>query len=165
MNGMSRRLLPLLLAVIVGATPIAREICLMSCAETSAVPAFSAHAHHGTGHSMAGHEMSGHDMGAPDAARQPGTLLRTRMAPGAQHVSAPSCASSASSGVSHCLLAAEWQAAQAQALGTKLVIAAPAFVAHHDEPPGWLTTGALFASRSTSAPASVPLALRTPLRV
>jgi hypothetical protein len=161
---MFRRLFPLLLAMIVGVTPAAREICLMSCGETDTVPAASAHSHHGAGHSMAGHDMSGHDIGAPDAA--PSSAPRhTGLAVGHQHVATPLCEPSVSSGPSPCLHAVEWQGAQAQALATKLVIAAPAFVAHLDEIPFRLTTGVLFASRSTSARASVPLALRTPLRV
>ncbi|HEX5111110.1 MAG TPA: hypothetical protein VFV95_21810 [Vicinamibacterales bacterium] len=45
---MARRLFTLIVAVVVGGGPLARELCQIFCASTSAVPAHT-HAHHANG--------------------------------------------------------------------------------------------------------------------
>lgn len=54
MDWMLHRLVPLALAVVVGATPIAREICQATCAVHQPASTFS-HEHHGSGHTPSGY--------------------------------------------------------------------------------------------------------------
>jgi hypothetical protein len=162
MNWMTRRLIPLVLAVVIGASPIARELCAASCVEEPTASAPSPHAHHGSSHSLAGDEMPSQHMHGSQSQTTPGA--RTARSGGSDEQSLAGCSLSQFIGsASGCLHDGEWQAASAPA--AKLVLEAPAVLAKALEapgPPGTVTSSA----RVGSVPGPpIPLAHGTPLRV
>ena len=173
---MLRRVITLALAVLVGATPIARELCVVSCAApptAAAIP--SAHGQHGGAHAMAGHDMPGHEMPGhempgddvrgQDAAIHATSASRAQVpaAAGSDERAMACCTPGVAIGSSDCAPGGEWQAASAPT--AKLALDAPAVLPRVDgvaDPPGRALSSARVA---LAAHSPVPLALRTPLRV
>jgi hypothetical protein len=159
---MARRLLPFTLALVIGATPIASELCMVFCAESPAASAPSEHAHHGSGHSMAGHEMPADEMDGD----QSQTTHHANMAIEPRSDDQPVVCGTPSFSIgssSACLHGGEEQAVSAPA--EKLALDAPVALPHVAEavgPPG-VTTWLVRATSVTIPP--IPLELRTPLRV
>jgi hypothetical protein len=158
---MLQRLMPLVLALVVGASPIARELCVAACAEPATASAGSRQAHHGAGHSMADHEMPAHHAKAADVPPTPGIEMSASRSSDERDMeicrSGPSIGSSAA-----CHHGGEWQ--PAAALTAKPALSAPAAPRHvaNADPPGLASS----ASRGGSfARPPVSLALHTPLRV
>jgi hypothetical protein len=164
MNWMVRRFIPLVLAVavVIVASPIARELCAASCAEESTASAPSPHAHHGSGHSMAGDEMPSQHMHGAQSQTTP--QAQTSMSGGSDEQSLAGCSLSLSIGsASGCLHDGEWQAASAPS--AKLVLDAPAVLAKALEAPGPPGTVTSFARVGSVPNPPIPLAHGTPLRV
>ena len=158
---MSRRFVPLMLAAIVGLSPMARELCALLCAESLAASP-STHTHRGSEHSKPAHDESPDHMGGHTHASIPPTghsmaalseghgVAGRRSAP---FITSPSA----------CNHLGEWPAAFTSV--TKQALDPPlAFpqVVEGIAPPRSVTWRPWVAS-DLSPP--IPLALRTPLRV
>jgi len=72
---MLQRLLPLVLAMVVGVAPIAREACLTSCADAQATDATPMHCPSMAAHETSGQKLSWHPMDNVDTVGQPSTKL------------------------------------------------------------------------------------------
>lgn len=166
---MVRQLIPLVLAVVIGATPIAHEICEMSCAEPAT--ASSSHAHHGTSGSMPKHEMPGHDrarhqMGSPEVGNEP--------APGHNHGGGSSAVAHSASAASCCRLTVSAalpccghadQSRAVSAAAAKVALDPPAIAPRVLDGTDLIGVVAVVTTIRFVAPAPIPLSLRTPLRV
>jgi hypothetical protein len=140
---MPHRLLSLVLAALIGATPVAREICDLSCAALHAGSSSSAHTNHHQGPSTTGHEMPHHGVEAPAA-----------------DSSAQWSVSPAAHGCRH---EAESQPAS---LAAKVEIPAPTVAPHAADLVVGPVSAAVFSTPARVAGLTpVPIALRTPLRV
>ena len=154
-------MVPLVLVAIIGATPIVREFCRLAC-EGSASGA-SSHARHGDA-AMSHHEMAGHDMGGSQATTAGSTHPdHAEVAPAVdQEHPRVDCCSPAVRPRRDCCDDPEPQVTS--------IVAAKQLV----DPPAVMPQVISSVARSqsvsrfpfeTSARPTVPLALRTPLRV
>lgn len=163
---MLHRLIPLVLAVVVGVTPIVGEICQLSCAEAEA--SSSSQSHHGAGSSSsAHHQMPEHERGRPEASGGQPIAAHDHdgdeSAPEHPRGTAGACGLSLSAVPHRCGHQGKWQAASAPA--AKIMIAAPVVVPEFAAAADLVANEAPFASIGSLAPVPIPLALRTPLRV
>jgi hypothetical protein len=159
---MARRLVPLLLAVIVSISPIARELCGGFCAEPSPESAASPmHDHHGSGHATAEHDMGSHAAEAAKAHSASDTPASLHAKSQGRACCTPTLATVA---VSHCNHDGEWQIVSTP--GTKLALEAPQAVpcvVSDVGPPGAAASRSRLIAITPGSP--IPLDLRTPLRV
>lgn len=137
---MAHRLISLVLVAFIGVTPIAREICELSCAEHHNS---SGHAHHDEGQSMTGHHhMSHHEM-AGEAVPSSQVIL-SAAAHGCRHDTE----------------------AQPVSMTAKLEIAAPALLPRLiDSAAAVPSMAAPHTPVLVAALTPVPIALRRPLRI
>ena len=151
--------MPLVLVVVVGTAPIAREICELSCEEHPA----SGSATHDHDQGMMGHEMRDGAMSVPQTGGgQPNAGYI--QPPGQSHGEGePSCNLSVSPGPQACGHDHESQAESAPP--TPLPMQSPAIVAHVQGLVSPNLQTAPFADGTARSLASIPIALRTPLRV
>jgi hypothetical protein len=171
MKAMRHRLVALLLVTIVGATPLARELCSVSCAEhhpaSASSPPHAHHGSHGSGQAMATHEEPGHRSAqqAPGhPAQAPGVHASGMASPHAAHTTSMACCDSALSiGQQSCAHGTDSQAAAPAA--TASMVDAPAVVAVLVEPPGLSDGVALSTPADSPRRTPTPHSLRTPLRV
>jgi hypothetical protein len=132
------------LAALIGATPLAREICEFSCAQHHTGSTTSEQAHHEHGSSMTDHEMSHHEMETSDAVES-------------------SFHASLSSGIHGCTHKVE---SQPVSITAKLEIGAPALAFHAVDPvPSLLAAHTFAVPLRVAGLTPIPIALRTPLRV
>src|SRR5687768_2674543 len=158
---MVRRLVPLMLVVIVGMSPTARELCGVFCAQPAAAAAPATHGHHGSAHSAVRPEAPAHHVhGRHSHARAD---AETSTAGRSDEPEMPCCALSLSKASTRCIHDDESQAASAAI--TKLVLDPPVALAQvvGDFGPPGLAAAALRVASVASPP--IPLAPRTPLRV
>jgi len=143
---MAHRLIALVLAALVGTTPVARELCDLSCADAHHNGGVGKH-HAGSTGDHAGSTASGHAHHHTDASA----------------TSASSLSPSMSAAVRTCTHEAESLPASITA---KLEVSAPPFVFHGVDPVGGVVSTAAFSTHVPIAGLTpVPIALRTPLRV
>lgn len=154
MNGMVHRLIPVVLALVVGSAPVAREVCEVACTDHHAA-ARSSHVHQdAAGHAMAGHAVATQDMSHAVARDATATTSDAAMACGEVTMASPR---------DRCAHDAAFQVVPAAA--AKLVVHAPAEIPlglDGTRPHAPFTASAAFAA---SAALPAPLALRTPLRI
>jgi hypothetical protein len=165
---MRHRLIALLLATVVGATPLARELCSASCAEHHDASTSAAHAHHLSSDATAQRVTHGHEVPAHQATGHgtPGHEMRGDGVAfsGAPHAAAMACCDSAKSiGQQTCAHGTDGQTAAASA--TTSLVDTPAVVAAVVAPPGIFDPTISLTSIHPISRTPVPLSLRTPLRV
>jgi hypothetical protein len=147
MNWMLRRLIPLVLAVVVGALPMVRDFCQLSCAEAGSAAQSAQPAHHHHSADAAEDQMAG---------RETGALAAGDRTPSADHHSIQ--------GVPHgCTHSESWQAAVSPS--TKLVIAAPTVVSQVVYSAAFDLVDAPLALVDLRPRSPILGSLRTPLRV
>jgi hypothetical protein len=148
---MLQRLFTLVLAVIVGATPIAGEMCRAFCAAHRAAST-SSHPHHDEGHAISlggqtlgsDHHLPRHSIGVPDRSGIPSGELSVRAA------------------AHGCSYGAELQAVSAPA--TK-VLKTSAVVPRVVGPVSPAVADVPFGAGNGRPPGPIPIARRTPLRI
>lgn len=165
MNSMARPVVSFMLAVMVGISPMARELCAVLCAE-SLTASGSTHDHHGSEHSTPARDTSRHHMSAHHtdghsqtplagrksiAARSDGQRLPCRML--GPSIGSPSA----------CIHLGEWQVSSTPVVKQALDPPVPLPpVVEGVGPPDPVTSRPWVAS---AASPPIPLARRTPLRV
>jgi len=160
-NGMLQRWMPIFLVVVVGAAPIAREICEISCAEhPTSASAVQAHDH---SQAMAGHEMANGAMSIPETGASQPNAGDTRFSGHSHHEGESSCNLSLSHGAQACGHDHESQAESAPSVPLPLNV--PAVVAYVQSLALPNPERAPLADGTDRPRASIPIALRTPLRV
>jgi hypothetical protein len=161
---MLRQFILIALVVIIGATPIARAVCLLSC---TAGAATSGHVHGGADTSMSGHAMTGHRMASPASASE---SVSAHLHSGGSFARADSSTSASArcgvkvSAMPHGCGHADLQQVAAAPLA-KLVIGPAALAPHivnEGSPPGGEVP---MAPEVSTARFPIPLSLRRPLRV
>jgi hypothetical protein len=154
--------MPLFLVIVVGAAPIAREICEISCAEhpTSAT-AVRAHDHLPA---MVSHEMADGAMSIPETGAGRLNTDDTRPSGHSHHEGESSCSLSVARGPQACGHDHESQAECAPAI-PPLPLDAPAVVADVQGLALANLERAPLADGTDRPRASIPIALRTPLRL
>ena len=160
-NWMVRRLTPLMLAVVVGLSPTAHELCVVVCAQPAASASAATHEHHGSGRSASVPEAPAHHIhgGHSHATAHAETPLAGRSDESAM----PCCRLSLSTASTRCIHDGELQAASSPL--TKLALDAPAALPQAVEGAGPADSGTAHLRVSSAASPPIPLALRTPLRV
>ena len=158
MRTMLERLLPLVIAVVVGTAPVAREICEISCSEPPTSSAAAVHAQ-GHSHGMADHEMTERSMDVSETGELPAMADPSTSSP-SNYAGLPWVVSD---GPQACGLDHESQAESAPPIPLPLNTSAiPAHVPDLVLPKLEATP---FADRIDRSQTSIPIALRTPLRV
>jgi hypothetical protein len=156
---MAGRFLTLVLALAIGATPIAREVCEIACAEPASASS-SPHVHHGAAHAMADHEM-----GQRDESMQP--------TPGHHHNAGVAVEQASTAAASCCTLTASVMpecgktdlALTAAQATWKLSLATPTLVLRTMDADGPVGPVAPVLNHARFVRTPIPLSLRTPLRV
>jgi hypothetical protein len=163
---MRHRLIAVVLATVLGATPLARELCSASCDDLHDAPASSSQKQHESGHVMAdhgtpGHHVSGHEM--PGQERHGHQSRGHEMtSSGPSHAAAMFCCDAALAiGQASCAHGTDGQGAPAPAA---TIVGPPAVVTAVVNVPD-VAASAVPASLLSTFRTPIPLALRTPLRV
>jgi hypothetical protein len=158
---MVRRLVPLMLAVIVGTSPTVRDWCAVFCAQPVASAAAATHEHHGSGHSAAGPAAPAHDVHGGHSHATP--QAETSIAGRSNEPAMPCCTLSLFEASIRCLHDGSSEAAFAPITKPALdpPVARPQVVTGVGPPP---SAAAVLRVASAASPPN-PLALRTPLRV
>src|SRR5687768_17025958 len=160
-NWMVRRFVPLMLAVIVGISPTARELCVVLCAQPAASASAATHEHHGSGHSVAVSEAPAHHIHGRHSHATPGA--ETSIAGRSDEPAMPCCTLSLSEASTRCIHDGESQAVSA--LITKQVLDSPVALLHVVGGVGPAGSATAILRVASVARSPIPLALRTPLRV
>lgn len=143
---MIHRMLPCVLALVLGATPVARMICDVSCSAPGHASTAAGHEHHGAAHSASTtHATHMHESSESESSTVMGASLSATASP-----------------LRHgCERADEWRATAAP----KQVLTAPAVVAQSHDAPPCPEAAARRATVTALFHPAIPLPLRTPLRI
>lgn len=160
---MRRPLLPLVLAAVIGAMPLAHEICDIACAEPTAASA--PHASHGAGNASPADEMAHQHGGHQAAGEQAGPSHHHPHAAPAGQPAAAAASGGLTAVVTPACCAEADQSLSALAAAVKAAFHPPAIAIRLPDlnPPATLATVARPIGAATGTP--IPSSRRTPLRV